>query len=157
MSGVTCVSLEPTIYTAQKLMRCEPLTHHIHIQFIHNNLKRGLVLLTHQLLSSPIIEYNTLGIMHNGCDRQLLHTSLIFRQSQVPCSYVSFRAVGSNETLLLVDIKYIQAEQYTFTSLCQSNWHGWTSGKLHPFVMRISVGPHSIMVKCVFIHICDTN
>ncbi len=41
------------------------------------NVKRGLILLTHQLLSSPIFEYNTLDIMHNGCDRYVLYTSLL--------------------------------------------------------------------------------
>ncbi len=69
MLGATYVSFEPTLHIAQKLTRCEPPTHHIHIQSIYNNLKRGLVVLTHQLLSSPTIEYNALGIMHNGCDR----------------------------------------------------------------------------------------
>ncbi len=35
----------------------------------YNYAHWGLVVSTHQLLSSPIFEYNTLGIMHNGCDR----------------------------------------------------------------------------------------
>ena len=68
MSAATCVLFEPTLHIAQKSTRCEPPTHHIHIQSIYNKMKRGLVVLTHQLLSSLIIEYNTLGIMHNGCD-----------------------------------------------------------------------------------------
>ncbi len=54
MSDVACVSFQPTLHIGQKLMRCEPPTHHVHIQSICNNLKRGLVLLTHQLLSSII-------------------------------------------------------------------------------------------------------
>ena len=90
MSVATCVSFEPLLHIAQKLTRCEPLTHHIHIQSIYNNLKRGLIVSTHQLLSSPIFEYNTLGIMHNGCDRQVLHTSLTLRQSEVPCIVCQF-------------------------------------------------------------------
>ncbi len=79
MSGATCVSFEPSLYIAQKFKGCEPPTHHIHIQSIHNNLKRWLVVLTHQLLFSPIFEYSTLGIMRNGCDRQ----------SEVPCIVMS--------------------------------------------------------------------
>ena len=53
MSAATCILFKQTL----------------HIQSIYNNLKRGLVVSTHQLLSSPIFEYNTFGIMHNGCDR----------------------------------------------------------------------------------------
>ncbi len=63
MSGATYVSFQPTFHIAQNLTRCEPPTHHLHIQSIYNILKRGLVVLTHQLLSSPIFEYNTSCIM----------------------------------------------------------------------------------------------
>ncbi len=72
MSGATCVSFQPILHIAQKLTRCQPPTHHIHIQSIYN-LKRGLVVLTHQLLSCPITEYNALGIRHNVIGRYTSH------------------------------------------------------------------------------------
>ncbi len=38
MLDATYASFQPTLHIAQKLMRCEPLTHHIHIRSIYNNL-----------------------------------------------------------------------------------------------------------------------
>ena len=52
----TCVCFQTTIQIVYKSTMCELPTHHIHIQSIYNNLKRGLVVLTHQLLSSLIFD-----------------------------------------------------------------------------------------------------
>ena len=82
------------------------------ISNLNNDLKRGLVVLTHQLLSSRIIEYNWVSCIMDVIGRYFTPCWPFTISITIHC-YVSSHVVGSNETLLLTDMKYVSAEQYT--------------------------------------------